>query len=255
MDLPRVYAMNHNHTKWACQYYRFDVPLDCFEKFNLAITWNDKLEQGIQNSIKGMLHADFDLFWGMGGVFAEQVQDIKNMKPCYNDDGLQMPPTLIYDLDDNRDYIHPHNTVFCTEGVRAYPSTKLLEPGQRLLTRDEETGEVKTLWEDLVTEYGGKTFDIARNLQNMRSMHRIFRMVHGMTVTGPHLKKYLQDVIGVKNVHVFPNTIVPEHYYSYPILPHTGVRILWQGGASHTIDWYPLRHALKEVAKIGRAHV
>jgi glycosyltransferase involved in cell wall biosynthesis len=60
--------------------------------------------------------------------------------------------------------------------------------------------------------------------------------------------KYIREVIGQRNVYVFPNTIVPEDYQEYPLVRDDGeVRILWQGGVSHFIDWFPLREALAAV--------
>lgn len=214
-----------------------------------AVCWNDKLQEGYDASLAAMVHSSFDLFWTeWGDAFYEQVKILREMKPKQDEDGnWRIPPVLILDTDDNRDYIHPHNTTFAVHGVRSYPSTKLLTPGRTLWSVDEDTGKKKVLWVDGQTTEGGKVFDIARNLHDMSTTHKIYRAVDGMTCASPHHAKYLREVVGVKNVHFFPNTMVPEHYHSYPLVPHTGTRILWQGGSSHIIDWYPLRHAVKEV--------
>lgn len=245
----RVYARNHSHTRFACQYYRLDIPLDEFSKRGLAKTWNDKLDEGYDAAMQGMINTDFSLWWGHEGqVTLDQFKIFRDMKPALDAEGqLKIPPVVIFDVDDNRDYIHPHNTVFCTEGVRAYPAMQLLKPGERVCSRDEATGKEIPLWIDKETHYGGSVFDIARNLERMRIGHQIKRTVHGMTTTSPHLAKYLKDVVGVEHVHVFPNTIVPSHYQSLELVPKKGVRILWQGGSSHLVDWWPLRNAMKQV--------
>jgi glycosyltransferase involved in cell wall biosynthesis len=250
MTKPRVYGMNLFKTKWACQYYRIDVPLSCFEQFEYADTWNDVGDEGYENSALGLAGADFSLLWGSyGPTILEQVKDVKRIRPQVGPSGeVLLPPILIYDTDDNRDYLHPHNTAFCKQGVRGYPDTSLLRPGDTLWSIDEKTSKRVEKWVDKETSYGGTVFDIARNLQDMRATHEIFRTVDGVTVASPHLARYMRDVIGVKHVHFFPNTIIPTHYQSFPLIPHTGVRILWQGSSSHIIDWSPLRTAVKEVA-------
>lgn len=251
-ELPHVYGMNHGKTQWACQFYRMHTPLSQFSKRGLAVTWTDTLEHGLDETVAAMCTADFDLFWGnYGSEFYSQLQTVKNIKPSKDKDGnLHIPPVLIYDVDDNRDYIHPHNTTFCTQGVRSYPSGKLLEPGTKLWCIDPETEEEVVKWEDLQTYYGGSLFNIERNLHDMAVAHKIFRLVDGMTCASPHLKKYLENVVGVKYVHFFPNTIVKEDYEEFPLVrTDDKVRILWQGGSSHIVDWYPLRFAMKEVCE------
>ena len=240
--------MNHARMQFACQYYRLAVPLEGFEKAGLANTWCDTLDEGADAAILGMTSSDFSLFWGTKGQSVlDQFKILQEMKASVDDDGeIHLPPVLILDTDDNRDYVHPHNTVFVTDGVRAYPDTTLLSPGQTVWSPDGEGGK-HVLWEDKKTYYGGNTFDIERNLHEMNITHRIQRLVDGMTTPSPQLAKYLKEVVGVKNVYVFPNTIIPEHYRSFPLIPHVGIRILWQGGSSHSIDWWPLRDAIKTI--------
>jgi glycosyltransferase involved in cell wall biosynthesis len=252
-NLPRVWGCNHGRAQWACQHYRIEVPLEGFARAKYATCWNDTLKYGFDASMKAMIHSDYDLFWGVyGKEIFDQLRILRDMQPAKDDEGeWRIPPVLIFDTDDNRDYIHPHSSVFVRDGVRAYPSTNLLTPGSTLWSVDEETGEKHILWKDGVTEDYGTVFDIARNLREMRVAHDIYRLVDGVTVVSPHHARYMREVIGVKNVHVFPNTILPDHYQSYPLVPRGDgkVRILWQGGASHVIDWYPLRHAVRAITE------
>jgi len=84
----------------------------------------------------------------------------------------------------------------------------------------------------------------------MKVRYQIIRACHGATVTTPNLAKYFKDVIGQPNVYVFPNTIVPEHFEDIQaIRKDDSIRILWQGGMSHWVDWYPLRDALATICQ------
>jgi glycosyltransferase involved in cell wall biosynthesis len=247
----RVYAANHARKRFACQYYRLDVPLRGLEEVygDDIMTWNDILDEGIERATQGLLNSDFALFWGInGGEAVKQFEIMKNI-PIGKDDGkLLVPPMLITDIDDNRDYIHPFNTSFFEQGVRSYPEYKLLKKGDRITTTDMFGKEI-VIWEDGVTEKEGRIFNITKNIEDMRLTHKLYRASNGVTVTVEPLAKYMRDVIGCKHVHVFPNTIIPADYVSYNLVPKNEIRILWQGGLSHYLDWYPLRDAVIEVTK------
>ena len=247
-DKLRVYASN-KQTSFACQYYRLQIPLAQFEKAGYAVTWYDNGDQGPQDSAAAMSRADFDVFWCPTPHQLGMFQNIVGMKSGLLDGKFHLSPTLVIDVDDNRDYMHPHNPPgFVTQGVRGYPDTSLLQPGQTLYSPDGD-GKPHPLWVDKETYYSGIVFDIERNLTAMRLTHQMHRLAHAMTTPSPHLSRYLHEAIGVKYVHTFPNTIIPEDYVSYPLVrKDKRVRILWQGGCSHDVDWYPLRHALKDVA-------
>jgi glycosyltransferase involved in cell wall biosynthesis len=247
-----VYSADPSKEHLACTYYRAEVPLRGFKSAGVADTWLDAFEDGLEATTQALAFADFDLFWSMVGESTLLTFDsICSKKPIVLDGVLTVPPTIIYDIDDNVDFTHPHNAMsYVSTGVRAYPSAALLKPGDDVIAAAEDGEEPHTLWVDGETKFQGKTFSIARNLEAMRLRHRIMRTVHGMTVPSPHLANYLQDVVGVKNVHVFPNTVIPEDYKQYELVRRDDrIRILWQGGSSHTIDWYPLRFALRDIAQ------
>ncbi len=114
----------------------------------------------------------------------------------------------------------------------------------------DHTGKEIAAWVDKVTKYNGITFDIARNLSQMKIRHQIMREAHGVTVCSPTLKRYMEQVVGAKNVHVHYNTIVPSHFETIrAVRTDNKIRILWQGGMSHWIDWYPLRDAVKALSE------
>ena len=244
-----VWAQKPKTNALASLYYRLEVPLRALQESNRAVCMYDEILDK-ETSAQMMLGADIDVFWSISGdERVDQVRELKMLRALQKEDGsYYIPPSIIYDCDDNHDYAHPFNSVYCSSGVRNYPDGEFLTEGDTLHFVDPENKK-EILWQDKVTRYGGVYFDIKRNLQTMNSRHKIIRAVDGVTVPVPALAQYIKEVIGQTNVHIFPNTILIEDYISYPLLPRTDgtVRVVWQGGSSHYTDWYPLRGAMIEI--------
>src|SRR6185503_327532 len=183
-----------------------------------------------------------------------QLETLKAMNPGEGPGGEEIyPPIIIYDVDDNTDYVHPMNYTYSHLGIRDYPEGRLLRPGDMIEWEDDK-GERQILWKEKDEESeathssNGVPFDIARNLKQAKIRHRIIRASHGATVSTPHLASYFRDVVGQPNVHVFPNTIIPSHYENIEVVrTDQNIRIFWQGSMSHYVDWYPLREAIGEI--------
>lgn len=232
----------------ACTYYRVMVPMVWLERLGFTKGYMD-VGTGGEDDVAAMMTSDIDLFYATTGrTTLYQLQVINGMAPGQIQDGnTHYPPTTIWDIDDNSDYVHPFNQSFATQGVRHYPTGSFLVPGEALASPDHK-GREHLLWVDGETKSGEHIFNIARNLSEMKVRHQIIREAQGVTVSSPSLAHYMRDVIGQKNVYVFPNTVVPEDYEEFPLVrDDKEVRILWQGGMSHFIDWYPLREAVASV--------
>ncbi len=247
-----VWALTQGKSS-ACQYYRVEVPTSQLHKLGYAEYFLDSHLVDEAVGTLARLHSDIALNYAVAGLSSlHNVKTISKMTPAMKNGREIYPPTLIYDIDDNNDFVHPFNLeAFCAMGIRGYPSAKLLEPGEGIIIHDHADRKIAG-WQDGERPQGSsKVFDIARNLHEMKIRHEIIRGVHGVTVPSTTLARYMREVIGAKNVHIFPNTVVPEDYTSYPLVrkdPDT-VRILWQGGHSHFVDWYPLRDALKTICQ------
>ncbi len=244
-----VWAVNHAKAHGACQEYRLKGPQRWLDKLGLAYCYEDQGENGTDDT-QAMLTADVDLFYSVAGEgYLHKMRTIRAMRPAPRPDGtLHFPPAVVYDCDDNADFVHPFNSTFVHLGVRAYPDASLLTPGE-ILAYTDASGQEHVLWDDGVTVNKGLTFSIAGNLHQMKIRHTIIREAHGATVSTPALASYFRDVLGQPNVYVFPNTLDPEEYEHYDVVrkdPDT-IRVLWQGGMSHYVDWYPLREAVQAV--------
>jgi len=245
-----VYALDHLK-KSACSYYRIRTPLRGLYDNGFANIFIDRHHASSDIRHAALLNADIVLFFALGGrEINASIDTIKMMKPGLSDDKLEMiyPASVVFDMDDNLDWVHPFNEAFVRLGTRAYDGT-LLKPGDVLKTTMGD-GEEITLWEDKVTSRGGEIFDVARNAQGIRGIHETARRADGVTVPSPALARYYRDVVGCNNVYVYPNSIVPEDYPQRQLAPRNdgSIRILWQGGGSHMPDWFPLRDAVREIS-------
>jgi glycosyltransferase involved in cell wall biosynthesis len=195
-----------------------------------------------------LTHANYALWYGWGGTQAlHRLQTLRKLPPSVRNGQDLFPPTIIYDHDDNNDFVHPFNSTFCAMGTRGFPDGRLLEPGEGLVIEMEKRNMEIV---DQKTHYDGVTFDIERNLFDMKVRHEIMRTAHGVTAASPVLAKYFKDVVGCKETHFFPNTVIPADYSNFEAVRHDkSIRILWQGGQSHLLDWWPLRNALKTICQ------
>jgi len=204
-------------------------------------------------ALQSMLNTDIMQTYAMtGDSMPGLFETIRDMEPAKVpvDGKILVPPSIVYDIDDNLDYIHPFNAAYAHMGTRDGDGN-LLEPGDNITTI-MPNGEEFLVWDDLKTRGEDNIlFNVARNRRTVSSAFALAKMAHGVTTPSPILSDYFTKVHGVKNVYTYPNTVVPADYTYYNLVPRTddSVRILWQGGASHMVDWFPLRDALREVAE------
>ena len=107
--------------KSACIYYRVEVPFQAMMELGLAETFIDDGKWPEEEmSYPMMLSADVDLFFAQAGEGLSTIMDtIKEMKPGPDKVGrLRYPPSVVCDIDDNIDYVHPFNRAFSRMGIR-----------------------------------------------------------------------------------------------------------------------------------------
>jgi glycosyltransferase involved in cell wall biosynthesis len=246
------YVWTQNFSKRsACSYYRIEVPMGQMRDLDFCNLYMDDGKVDNEESNLARMYSDVAHYYAINGPGPlHEFRTLKKIQPAVRDGKDIYPPALIYDIDDNNDFVHPFNTSFAEQGTRGFPDARLLKPEDGGLMITDHNGKEIAAWVDKVTKYNGVTFDIARNLAHMKMRHQLIREAHGVTVCSPTLKRYMEQVIGAKNVHVHYNTIVPEHFENIrAVRTDNKIRILWQGGMSHWIDWYPLREAVKAISE------
>lgn len=242
-----VYSTGDIRTS-GCRYYRCEVPLAGLNKLGLSNGHMDLRKDAGADRWAVMLSSDIVQFFAVGGKgFDSMMKTARKMKPGPDDKGEMIyPPSFVFDLDDNIDWVHPFNGTFVELGTRSYDGT-LLKPGDSLFTVFPN-GEKVVIWEDGVTTNDGKRFDVLGNHARVKQLHETARKCDGVTVPSPALAKYYREVHKCEDVYVFPNSVIPEDYPEIELVPKKDeVRILWQGGGSHMVDWFPLRDAVREV--------
>jgi len=233
----------------ASAYYRILVPQRCLMEMGYANAYSSSAET--QEDFAAMLYSDVaQLYAIIGDYWLQKVKRVNAIHPAIRDGQPIYPPSFIYDIDDNNDYVHPFNMFFNKYGVREYPTNKLLKPGDGLEIMDHN-GKQISQWVDKETVYDGVMFDVERNLRDMKLRHELLRECQGVTCPSLALANYFKQVVGVQSTYFFPNTIVPSDYKSFPVQRKnpTEIRIVWQGGQSHFVDWYPLRFAVREISQ------
>jgi glycosyltransferase involved in cell wall biosynthesis len=212
---------------------------------------NIYIDDGKHNRNEAMqiqMGADIAMGWNMSTEpMFRVIQDFHNLKHIIDKDGIRLPPTFVTDMDDDISYVSPLNDTFVHFGVRNWEGD-MLKPGDSLLW-PAPNGKTVKLWDDKVTIGShDQVFDIERNLQTLARHYEGARLSRGVTVTTPFLANIYRDN-GVKNVHVYPNSILESDFFIPNLVPHEGVRILWQGSTSHFEDWFPIQDALIKVLK------
>lgn len=255
-----VYASMRSQRN-ACNYYRIEVPLRGMKKLELANSMIDKgdfhtnKEVADRYSLSSLLLSDVLLCYGMGETQGHSIVDtIRGMNAGMFNNRVVYPPSVVYDIDDNLDWVHPYNFTYSFYGVRTEQGP--LKVGDTVWTKDGQ-GNPVPLWEDKVTT-GEKNivFDIGKNWEYNKRLHDFARAADGFTTPSPHLAKYMRDTHQYPEPYVFPNSIIPEDWLfrEFAPRPKENIRIMWQGGGSHLSDWFhmvaPLRYIVRKYPNV-----
>lgn len=237
----------------TCLYYRVQLPLRKMQDDGHSVL--HMLEDSSETMLVPATFAS-DVTWLYLPSHIDKWHQIatsaRKISPVETHAGVRYPPIYVWDGDDNVNLVSPFNEAFHRLGTRNMDGTRL-QPGDVVATVDGNGNEV-IMWEDLVTAASdGAIFNIERNQKVEAYRNAFIKNCEGATAVSPQLASYYRDALGQKNVHVFPNTIIPEDYQSNIKTVRTDspdtVRILWQGGQSHLVDWLPLKDAVAAIAK------
>ncbi len=231
----------------AQKYYRILVPADTMYEMGLSNVYRttEADKDALPNIMCG---ADVIQVWGaIDEATLATAEAWRDAKPIQRNGKVLTPPVFVMDMDDAIEHVYPFNEVFAVYGIRDWDG-RILEPGESV-KKEIDDGSSVTIWEDKKTKgVDRQTFDIARNLETIARHYDIARQATGVTVSTPALKE-LFEYQGCENVYVYPNSVVPKHHYFPNLAPHEGIRILWEGGASHMESWWPIRRAFVDFMK------
>lgn len=247
-----VFAFSNFERPTAQSYYRIAVPLKSLYRTGLANIYPDNGKGDRELATAVMFGSDLCLGWnltGEDGIY--HAQQFADMKPCVRQGSIKLPPIFVNDVDDAVEWVHPLNESYAYWGIRNWEGevlapgtdedpTKLLWPGPN--------GTTKDLWVDKKTRgINDQIWDVERNLKTIGQHYDIARLAAGVTVTTEALAQCYRDQ-GVKDVYVYPNSVLEDDYFFPNLAPHDEVRIIWQGSTSHFEDWMPLIQVMADIA-------
>jgi glycosyltransferase involved in cell wall biosynthesis len=229
------------HNSHASYYYRVFVPFRTARDLGLPVQVHiDTNDAGIdpESRVRAFFESDVVLLYQpIGEPTWYNAKAAKAFIPSLRDGKWKYPPSLVIDTDDNLFNVSPYNSAFRHLGIRD-PNGNKIPKGYRI--GDVQGGVRKLLWED-----GKDGFDVARNQQNLETYRNLVNLSDAVTCTTPRVKESVEADASPRRVGVFPNLVRFDHYEQVRLAEEPDrLKILWQGGASHWEDWYPLRDAL-----------
>src|SRR5689334_12210685 len=109
-----VFGIAHEKPS-ACTYYRIQVPFKGLYDLKLANYHIGSKEDMVEEKHLAMLSADIVQFFSIAGPgLSATMETIKGMNAGWNNEKSERiyPPSLVFDIDDNVDYVHPFNEAF-----------------------------------------------------------------------------------------------------------------------------------------------
>lgn len=233
----------------ANSYYRVEVPIRGLRALGLANTYHDK-SRDLEAAAVLWGGTDIALLFAVVPSLKDMIEKTQGFKPLKDEHGvLRIAPTSVYDIDDNLDLVHPLNPAYWRLGTRNWDGT-LVKPGQGLSI--DVDGQTLDIWRDgekgKIEGSEEHTFNVLENQEHIKACFDTALACEGITVSTERLAQVYREK-GAKNVHVFPNSIIPEDYKYFDLAEPKEVRIFWQGGWSHAPDWFRITEPLAEVLR------
>lgn len=238
-----TYIPRHNSASF---YYRLSVPFETARDLGLPMKFIvDSNDAGIaaEDRVRWFCESDFVvLYHPISEPTLQNCRMAKSFIPSLRDGEWKYPPTLVIETDDNLFHVSPYNIAYRGLGFRD-PDGNDLPKGH--LIGDVHNGQKRVLWRD-----GHDNFDITRNRQTLQTYRQILNIADVVSCSVPPLVDTVRMESSARRVRAFPNLVRFDHYEQVRIEQDPSrLNILWQGGASHYEDWFPLREALGRITQ------
>ena len=241
--------------KSAITYYRSSLPIETITKLYPDCRYMiDDFHPKVSDEDRTTAIHSADILTSHMLVLASarwDPTDISKSAPWYFDDKdfIKYPPSIIVDVDDVYDNIHPINPAFGTWGIKD-ANGELLGEGFKIWANMED-GSREVLWEEGsdISFDGKDKFSLKKNWERHAMVKLMMENAQALTTTTPYLAKHFKDLHpNIKRTHVYPNCVRADHYDKVELREHPGeVRILWQGGSSHADD---LKSIMKPLLRV-----
>ena len=230
----------------ASFYYRLQVPLETAAVLGLPvrsiIDMNDASVPQ-EERVKNFCEADIvQLYQPIGEGPVNNFRGMQSFIPMKVDGQWKWPPTVVVETDDNMFNVSPLNSAYKNLGTRDMHGNQIPIGHHIGMVQD---GERKVLWAD-----GQNGFSIAKNRQTIASYKTILELADVIQCSTPEVEASVKREVSARRTKVFPNLVRFDHYPQVDIVRDTSrIRILWQGGASHYEDWFPLKEAIGNITR------
>jgi len=245
----------YSHT--ASWYYRLEVPLHTARDLGLPVrVMIDSNEVGpsIDDRARAFSEADVVLLYqpiGEGPI--NNIRGLQSIIPSKRDGEWKWPPSVVLETDDNLFNVSPLNPAFGSLGIRDMNGNDI-ELGHHIGL--SSNGEKKILFYDVSNGQpegmppDATPINLIQNRQTLASYRRILEMVDAVSCSTEPVKAAVLKEVKPRRTHVWPNLIRFGDYEQVSVVKDPKqVNILWQGGAAHYEDWFPLREALGNITK------
>jgi glycosyltransferase involved in cell wall biosynthesis len=243
----------------ASFYYRIQVPFYTARDLGIPVRVHvDTNDAAIPTNdrVRAFCEADVVyLYQPAADTTAQNVRMVKSFVPSLRDGAWKYPPCVVVDTDDNLFNVSPYNPAYRGLGFRDHEGKPVPD---RQLIGVYQNGEQKLLWHDgpcgkLCHEPGDncqQRIDLARNRQTIQAYRNILNASDLVSCSTPHVRDCVTGDSKARRVEVFPNLVRFDHYEQVDLADDPKkIKILWQGGAAHYEDWYPLREALGNITR------
>ena len=233
-----------NHT--ASWYYRLAVPLNTTRDLGLPVrVLIDSNDANVptQERQRAFCEADLILLYqpiGEGPI--HNLRGVQSLIPSKRKDGWKWPPAVVVETDDNLFNVSPFNPAFKNLGIRDMNGQDI-PVGHHIGI--VSNGEKKILFKD-----GEDGFSVTRNRQILSSYRRILEMVDAVSCSTEPVAESVRKEATPRRVKVWPNLVRFNDYEQVDLRDDPKqLKILWQGGAAHYEDWFPLREVLGRITE------
>lgn len=233
-----------SHT--ASSYYRLQVPFTTAHELGMKVRVHiDTNDTRIDQDMRVRVFTEADvicLYQPIGDSVLHNLRSARSFIPSKRDGSWKYPPTIVIETDDNIFHVGPYNQAYKTLGIRDIEGN--LIPAGHMIGHMQD-GQKKVLWKD-----GENGFDVMRNRHNLDTYKAIVEMADLVSCSTPQVAASVHQYSAPSRTAVFPNLVRFDHYEQIDVKKDPSrINILWQGGASHFEDWYPLREALGNITR------
>lgn len=237
----------------ASSYYRIQLIGETCRDLGLPVQFRiDTNVEGIspQQRIQEFCEADVVvLYQPISDGTLNNVKMAKQIYPSKRGDTWKYPPSFVLDTDDNLFRVDPHNPAFANLGIRDPDTGQEIPKGCSISHMQD--GVKRVLWQDGAKDAAGNVpFDVERNRATIETYVQLLNWADCVTTTTPRCAGPVLEYSNPRRVQVLPNLIRFDHFPQIDLVRDTSrVRVLWQGGQNHFLDWMFLKDAVRRLTE------